>query len=396
MTLKITDKVSWVGKVDWDIQSFHGEEYSTHKGSTYNSYLIKDEKNILIDTVWKPFAQEFIERLQQEIALDKIDYIVANHAEPDHSGALPELMKLIPDTPIICTANGVKSLRGQYHQDWNFKVVKTGDRISIGSRELVFIEAPMLHWPDSMFTYLTGDAILFSNDAFGQHYASELLYNDLVNQAELKYECTKYYANILTPFSKLVDRKIKDFVALNLPVSYICPSHGVIWRDNPLQIVQQYAEWANDYQEEQITILYDTMWDSTKKMAQAIARGITAGNTKLTVKIYNTSQRDKNDIITEVFKSRAILVGSPTVNKGILSSVAGLMEEIKGLGFKNKKAAAFGSYGWGGESVKIISAMLQESGFEVVNEGVKGQWNPDGKAEAECIALGQEIAVALQ
>lgn len=396
MTFKITDTVSWVGKVDWEIKTFHGEEYSTHKGSSYNSYLIQDEKTVLIDTVWKPFNQEFIDKLLETIDLNKIDYIVANHAEPDHSSALPELMKIIPDTPIICTANGVKSLRGLYHQDWNFKAVKTGDKISVGSKELIFIEAPMLHWPDSMFCYLTGDAILFSNDAFGQHYATELLYNDLVNQAELKYECLKYYANILNPFNRLVDKKIKEVVGLNLPVNLICPSHGVIWRDNPLQIVQQYQEWANNYQENQITILYDTMWDSTKKMAHAIAQGIIAADNGITVKLYNTAQRDKNDIITEVFKSRAILVGSPTVNKGILSSVAGIMEEIKGLAFTNKKAAAFGSYGWGGESVKIISKLLEESGFEVVNEGLKGQWNPDEKIEAECNNLGRQMADTLK
>ncbi len=394
MTIKITDTVSWVGKVDWEIKTFHGEEYSTHKGSSYNSYLIQDEKNILIDTVWKPFNQEFISDLRKAIDLDKIDYIVANHAEPDHSSALPELMKIIPDTPIICTANGVKSLRGLYHQDWNFKTVKTGDKISIGSKELIFVEAPMLHWPDSMFTYLTGDSILFSNDAFGQHYATELLYNDLVNQAELEYECLKYYANILNPFNRLVDKKIMEVVGFNLPVNFICPSHGVIWRDNPLQIVEQYQEWANNYQENQITILYDTMWDSTKKMAHFIAQGILAADNSITVKLYNTAQRDKNDIITEVFKSRAILVGSPTVNKGILSSVAGIMEEIKGLAFTNKKAAAFGSYGWGGESVKIISKLLVESGFEVVNEGLKGQWNPDEKIEAECYNLGQQIVAS--
>jgi flavorubredoxin len=238
MTFKITDTVSWVGKVDWDIQTFHGEEYSTHKGSTYNSYLIRDEKNVLIDTVWTPFADEFVAKLEKEITLDKIDYIIMNHAEPDHSGALPGLMNRIPDTPIYCTANGVKSLHGQYHQDWDFHVVKTGDRLSVGSKEIIFIEAPMLHWPDSMFSYLTEDAILFSNDAFGQHYASEHLFNNLVDQSELQYECIKYYANILMPFSKLVDRKIKEFVALNLPISHICPSHGVIWRDKPMQIVE--------------------------------------------------------------------------------------------------------------------------------------------------------------
>ena len=396
MSFKITDTVSWVGKVDWDLQTFHGEEYSTHKGSTYNAYLLQDEKNVLIDTVWTPFAAEFVAKLEKVIALDKIDYIVMNHAEPDHSGALPELMKRIPDTPIYCTANGVKSLRGQYHQDWDFHVMKTGDKLSIGSKEIIFIEAPMLHWPDSMFSYLTKDAILFSNDAFGQHYASEHLFNDLVDQAELQYECIKYYANILTPFSRLVDRKIKEFVSLDLPISHICPSHGVIWRDKPLQIVEQYAAWANHYHENQITIFYDTMWDSTKKMAQAITRGILDADNSITVKLYNSSQRDRNDIIAEVFKSRAILVGSPTVNRGILSSVAGIMEEIKGLAFADKKAAAFGSYGWSGESVAVISSLLRESGFEVINEGLKGLWNPDEEIEANCFHFGQQIVSALE
>jgi glyoxylase-like metal-dependent hydrolase (beta-lactamase superfamily II) len=258
MPIKVTENVSWVGKVDWELRTFHGEEYSTHKGSTYNAYLVKDEKTVLIDTVWGPFAKEFVANLAKEIDLKQIDYIIMNHGEPDHSGALPELLRVIPGTPIYCTANAVKSLRGQYHEDWNFQVVKTGDKLNLGSREITFVEAPMLHWPDSMFCYLSGDNILFSNDAFGQHYATEFLFNDLVDQNELYVEAIKYYANILTPFSKLVDKKIKDVLALNLPVAMICPSHGVIWRENPLQIVTQYQQWAGNYQENQVTILYDT------------------------------------------------------------------------------------------------------------------------------------------
>ena len=226
MGFPITQNITWVGKVDWELRTFHGEEYSTHRGTSYNSYLVRDEKTVLIETVWAPFAREFVENLQKEIDLAKIDYIIANHGEVDHSGALPELMRLIPETPIYCTANAVKSLKGQYHQDWNFKTVKTGDRLSIGTKELIFIEAPMLHWPDSMFCYLTGDNILFSSDAFGQHDATELLYNDLVDQAELYQECMKYYANILTPFSAFVAKKIKEVVALGLPLDMICTSHG--------------------------------------------------------------------------------------------------------------------------------------------------------------------------
>ena len=392
MSFKIKENITWVGKIDWEVRKFHGEEYSTHRGSTYNSYLVKDEKTALIDAVWPPFAGEFVRNLKEMDALGKIDFVIANHGEPDHSGAFPELMREIPDKPVYCTANAVKSLKAQYHQDWNFHPVKTGDKLSLGKKDLIFIEAPMLHWPDSMFCYLTGDNILFSNDAFGQHYASELMFNDLVDQAELYQECLKYYANILTPFSKLVDKKIKEVLGLNVPVDMICTSHGVIWRNNPLQIVNKYLEWANDYQENLITIIYDTMYDSTRKMAEAIAEGIRQADDKVAVKLFNCARSDKNDIITEVFKSKALIVGSPTINKGILSAVAGLLEEIKGLGFKNKKAAAFGSYGWSGESAKVITGKLQEGGFEVPNDGLREMWNPDKQGREKCISFGKAFA----
>ena len=392
MSIPVKNNITWVGKIDWELRKFHGEEYSTHRGSTYNSYLVRDEKTVLVETVWTPFAKEFVQNLQKEIALDKIDYIIASHAESDHSGALPELMRLIPDTPIYCTANAVKSLKGHYHQDWNFRTVKTGDRLNIGSKEFIFIEAPMLHWPDSMFSYLTGDNVLFSNDAFGQHYATEHLFNDLVDQAELFQECIKYYANILTPFSALVDRKIKEVVGFGLPVEMICTSHGVIWRDNPLQIVTKYAEWAANYRENQVTIIYDTMWDGTRKMAEAIAGGILQADPDVTIKIYNAARADKNDIITEIFKSKAILVGSPTINRGILSAIAGILEEIRGLGFKDKKAAAFGAYGWSGESVAMITERLREGGFTLVTDGVKELWNPDEQGLVNCVSFGRDFA----
>jgi anaerobic nitric oxide reductase flavorubredoxin len=392
----VKENISWVGKVDWELRKFHGEEYSTHRGSTYNSYLVRDEKTVLIDTVWKPFAGEFVENLKQEIDLTKIDFIIASHAESDHSGALPELMRLIPDTPVYCTANAVKSLKGHYHQDWNFRTVKTGDRLNIGSKEFIFIEAPMLHWPDSMFSYLTGANVLFSNDAFGQHYATELLFNDLVDQAELFQECIKYYANILTPFSALVDRKIKEVVGFGLPVDMICTSHGVIWRDNPLQIVTRYGEWAANYRENQVTIIYDTMWDGTRRMAEALAKGIHGADEDVTIKIFNAARSDKNDIITEVFKSKAILVGSPTINRGILSAVAGILEEIRGLGFKDKKAAAFGAYGWSGESVAMITERLREGGFQVVAEGLREFWNPDEQSLVNCVNFGRDFCLQLR
>lgn len=393
MAKTVKGNVTWVGKVDWELRSFHGDEYSTHKGSTYNSYLVREGKNVLIDTVWKPFAAEFVENLGKEIDLSEIDCVIANHGEIDHSGGLPELMERIPDTPIYCTANAVKSLKGHYHRDWDFRVVKTGDTLDIGNgRSLVFVEMPMLHWPDSMATYMTGDNILFSNDAFGQHYATELLFNDLVDQCELWQECIKYYANILTPFSPLVTKKIREVLDLGVPIDMIATSHGVVWRDNPAQIVEKYMEWADEYRENQITILYDTMWNGTRTMAESIAEGIRREDGEVTVKLFNIPGSDKNDVITEVFKSSAILVGSPTIGGGITSGTAGILEEIQGLRFRGKKAAAFGCFGWSGEGVPRITRRLEEAGFEVVNEGIRSLWNPDRESIEQCVAFGREMA----
>jgi len=267
--------------------------------------------------------------------------------------------------------------------------------LDIGSSQLIFVEAKMLHWPDSSFTYMTGDNILFSNDAFGQHYASELMYNDLVDQAELYQECIKYYANILAPFSPLVTKKIQEVLSLDLPVNMIAPSHGVIWRDNPAQIINKYLEWADNYQENQITIVYDTMWNGTKKMAEAIAEGISAADSSVAVKLFNVGRSDKNDVLTEVFKSKAFLVGSSTINRGILSGAASILEMIAGLGFKNKKAGAFGSYGWSGESVKIIEARLKDAKLEVIEPGLKVLWNPDTESYSQCVEFGKAFVSQL-
>lgn len=392
MNIPVKSNVSWVGKIDWELQKFHGNEYSTTQGSTYNSYLIREEKNVLIDTVWRPYAKEFVENLKTEIPLEKIDFIIANHGEVDHSGALSELIRRIPDVPVYCTESAVKSLTGQYHEKWNFRTVKTGDSIDIGNgKKLVFVEMKMLHWPDSMATYMTGDNILFSNDAFGQHYASNGLFNDLVDQAELNAECIKYYANILTPFSALADKKIQEILALNLPIDIIAPSHGIIWRDNPTQIVKKYIDWSRDYQEDQITIMYDTMWEGTRHMADAIAAGIRESGKATVVKVYNISKTDKNDLITEVFKSRTILVGSPTIGKGVTHATAGILEMIEGLRFKKKKAASFGCYGWSGEAVSKMNKLLVASGFELINDGIRALWVPDGQAEEACRTYGKNL-----
>lgn len=395
MKKAIKNNVYWLGKVDWELQKFHGDELTTKHGSTYNSYLILEEKNVLIDTVWMPFAGEFVENLAREIDLNQIDIIIANHGEVDHSGALPALMKYIPNTPIYCTANAVKSLKGQYHQDWNFHIVKTGDKLDIGNgKELIFVEMPMLHWPDSMATFLTKDNILFSNDAFGQHYATDRLFNNLVDQCDLFKEAMKYYANILNPFSQMLRKKLEEVISLGLAIDIIATSHGVIWKDNPMQIVEKYSQWANNYQENQITVIYGTMWNGTKTIAEKISEGIELADPDVEVKVFNLTKSDQNDLITEVFKSKAIVLGSPTINNTLLSSVAGFVHLMKELKFKNKKAAAFGCYGWSGESTKVLNELLGNAGFEIIDEGFRNQWNPNEEQQSGAIEYGKKIANA--
>lgn len=391
----IKNNVSWVGKIDWELRKFHGDDYSTSRGSSYNSYLIEEEKTILVDTVWMPYADEFVENLASEIDLKKIDAIVCNHGEVDHSGSLPTLMALIPDTPIYCTANAVKSLKGQYHQDWNFKVVKSGDTLDIGNgKQLIFVEMRMLHWPDSMATFMTGDNILFSNDAFGQHYASEDLFNDKVDNYELYHEALKYFANIVSPYRSFLRKKLDEISALNLPIEIIATSHGIIWRDDPLQIVRKYAEWSGEYQENQIVIAYDTMWLGTRTLAEKIAEGILLADPQVKVKLYNISRTEKNDLIVEMFKAKTVVIGSPTIGNNILSSVAGFLHYAMEMKYTQKKAAAFGCYGWSGEGTKLLNGMLKEAGFTLINDGLRVNWNPDETGKAQAIELGKAIARA--
>lgn len=390
MTIHVKNNIHWVGQRDWEVQDFHGTEYKMTKGTSYNSYLIREEKTVLIDTVDHRFSQQFIQNLQMEIDLQSIDFIVINHAEEDHSGALSALMEKIPNTPIYCTEAAIDSIVGHHHHpEWNFK---TGDSIDIGNgKQLVFVEAPMLHWPDSMMTYLTGDAVLFSNDAFGQHYCDERLFNDEVDQAELMEQCLRYYSNILTPFSALVTAKIQEVLSFNLPVDMIATSHGIVWRENPTQIIEQYLAWANNYQEDRITIFYDSMSNNTRMMADAIAQGIHDVDPSVAVKVFNVSKQDKNEILANVFRSKGILVGSSTMNNVMMPKIAGMLEEITGLRFKAKKAAAFGSYGWNGGAVDRIHARLTDAGFETAIS-LKTKWRPDGKAMRECREHGQQIA----
>jgi anaerobic nitric oxide reductase flavorubredoxin len=390
MVVELKSGVYWVGYVDWNIKQFHGHEYSTHRGSTYNAYLIVDEKIALVDTVWGPYSQELIDHINEIIDIKKIDYVIANHAETDHSGGLPAVMKHIPNATVVVSEKGRESIPGHYHEDWNFKVVKTGDSISLGKNSLVFVAAPMLHWPDSMFTYLTGKNILMPNDAFGQHIASSSRFNDEVDMIEVYQEAIKYYANILTPFSDLVIRKIDEFKKLNIPVDIIAPSHGIIWRKDPLQIVSQYYEWAEGKNDGSAVIIYDTMWKGTEKMAQAMAEGLEKEGVKY--KFFNIAICDRNDVLTEIFKTKGVLIGSPTMNNGLLPTIMPILEDLKGLKFKNKVGAAFGTYGWSGENVKIIEEILEKAKIKILQEGIKFKWQPTKEELGKCVEFGRSFA----
>lgn len=390
MVTELTKGVYWVGVVDWAVRQFHGHELSTHRGSSYNSYLIVDEKIVLVDTVYGPFQQQLIENIREVVDPAKIDIVVANHAEMDHSGSLPAVMRQTPKATVVVSQRGKESVAGHFQQSWNLRAVKTGDKINIGKHELVFIEAPMLHWPDSMFTYLTGKNILMPNDAFGQHYATAFRFNDQVNQQELYEEAFKYYANILTPFSGPVLKKIEELLSLNLPVDMIAPSHGVIWRKDPLQIVTKYQQWAAQEAEKSAVIIYTTMYDATRHMAEAVGQGLAGEN--VPYHLFDMGVADRSDVITEIFKAKAIIIGAPTFNHGILTTLSPILEDIKGLRFRNKIGAAFGSYGWSGEAVKIIEEHLGHCKIPLAAEGVRVKWQPKPDDLTRCKELGQKIA----
>jgi len=393
MVTEIGPGVYWVGVVDWGIRKFHGYELSTHRGTSYNAYLVVDEDVALVDTVWHPFADELLRNIREVVDPARVKWVVANHAEVDHSGSLPEVMRACPNATLVVSKRGAESVPGHFHEAWKLRAVSTGERIKLGETELVFVEAPMLHWPDSMFTYLSGRAILMPNDAFGQHYATAYRFNDMVNEAELYQEALKYYANILTPFSDLVLKKIDEVLALKLPVEVIAPSHGVIWRKDPLQIVKKYQEWAAQKCEMRAVVLYDTMWNATRKMADAIADGLAEGGVES--KAFHMAVSDRNDVIVELFRSRAVVIGSPTFNNGVLPTIMPVLEDLRGLRFKHKLGAAFGSYGWSGEGVKRIEDHLREAKLEIVAPGLKCKWQPSEDDLAACRKLGRDVAAAV-
>jgi len=390
-SIKVLENIFWVGAIDWNVRQFHGFTYSTHRGTTYNAYLIVDEKTALIDSVYGPFAAEMIERIRKIIDPSKIDYVVANHVETDHSGAISEILKLAPQAKVIGTSRCKEGLQKHYFGNWDFKVVRTGDEIGLGERSLKFIEAPMLHWPDSMFTYIEKDALLLPNDAFGQHLATSKRFDDEVDEKILMEEATKYYANILWPFSRLVIRKIEEIQKLGLKIRMIAPSHGIIWRSNPTKIVEAYLSWAKGEAGRKILVVYDTMWGSTEKMAKAIVEGISSQGVE--TMLFRLPFSDRGDIIKELLEAaKGILIGSSTINNGVLPTMAPFLEEMQGLRPRNKMAAAFGSYGWGGGAVKTIEEKLEKAGMEIVAPALTVKWVPDKNETQKCFEFGKDFA----
>ncbi|MFH1508407.1 MAG: flavodoxin domain-containing protein [Candidatus Omnitrophota bacterium] len=388
--VEIKKDIHWVGVVDWNVRDFHGHTYTTKRGTTYNSYLIKDELIALVDTVRAPFTEEFIANIRQIVPLEKIDYIIANHVEADHSGALPKLMKLCPKAKVVGTAKCKEGLYRHYYENWDFQVVKSQDKIKLGQRTLTFLEAPMLHWPDSMFTYIPEDALLMPNDAFGQHYATSFRFDDEVEQVVLMEEAAKYYANILWPLSSLVLRKIEEVQKLNIPIKMIAPSHGIIWRKDPGKIIQAYLSWASNETKKKVVVVFETMWGATEKMARKISEGlIDAG---LEVKLYDIARSDRTDIFKEMLNAKGFIIGSSTHDNDMLPNIASFMELLKGLKPKNRVVAVFGSYGWAGGAVKELEEVLKETGIQEIKPSISFQYLPDEEGMKKCYDFGVEFA----
>jgi len=389
--IEISKDIYCLAAVDWNIRDFHG--YSTYEGTTYNAYLILDDKVTLIDTVKKQFADELIEGISQIIDPKKIDYVISNHTEMDHSCGLPRVMhKVGEDKPLYCSQMGQKNLSKHYPQKWNYQPVKNGGELSLGKRTLAFLETRMLHWPDSMFSYLKEEKILFSSDAFGQHYAGLERFDDEIDDAIMPH-ARKYFANILLLYSPLILKLVDSVTEMGLELDMLCPDHGIIWRKDPGKIITSYVEWSRQKPRRKALVIYDTMWHSTEKMAGAMVEAL--GEEGVDAKPMHLRSWHRSDIITEVLDAGAIIIGSPTFNNGLFPTVSDFLTYMKGLKPKDKVGAAFGSYGWSGEAVKLINDQLNEMKFNVIDPGLKVQFVPDEEGVEACRKLGKKIAQAL-
>lgn len=380
--VEVKEGIYWVGAVDWTVRNFHG--YTTNRGATYNAYLIIDEKITLIDTVKAPFASDLIERVSKIVDLSKIDYLVSNHVEMDHSGSIPEVMKLMPNAKIVTSApagvNGLKEHYGEY----DYIPVKGGDTLSLGKRTLSFVATPMLHWPDNMVTYCPEEKILFSNDAFGQHYASSGRFDDEEPLSIVLEEAKKYYANIIMCYGKQVQGVFP--IVAGLDIEMIAPSHGVIWRSHINEILEAYKTWSSNEPEERAMVIYDSMWHSTEKMAITILEAFREKG--IPVKLYDLKQDHMSDIVIDVLTSKYIAVGSPTLNNNMMPTVAAFLCYLRGLSPKNRKAFAFGSYGWGGQGIVQVEEELKKCGFDICLDAMKIKYIPK---EEQLLKISEEV-----
>lgn len=369
ITLK--EGIYYVGAVDWNVRSFHG--YSTENGATYNAYLIIDEKIALIDTVKAPFAQELLQRISEIIDPAKIDYLISNHVEMDHSGAIPYVMDKMPNATIVTSApSGLKGLTAHYGSNYRYQAVKAGESLSLGKRTLSFVATPMLHWPDNMVTYCPEEKILFSNDAFGQHFASNQHFDDQVDLDTVMQEAKKYYANILMPYGVQAQKAME--IVKGLELELIAPSHGIIWRSHITDILNAYDYFCSSKVEESAVIVYDSMWQSTEKMAFSILEGFSKKG--ICAKLYDLKTSHISNIMTEVLKAKYIVVGSSTLNNTMLPTVAAFLCYMKGLAPKDRKAISFGSYGWNGQGILQVTEQLKSMGFTLATEPIKVNYIP--------------------
>lgn len=389
--LKITENVYWVGAVDWHLRDFHG--YSTERGTTYNAFLVVGEKVALIDAVKAPFADEMLSRIASVVPPDRIDYIVSNHAEMDHTGALPVAIQTANPEKVFASVKGAQALDAHFHDGAEITPVKDGETLSLGNMQLTFFETRMLHWPDSMFTFLDSGGILFSQDAFGMHLASAERFADELDPSVLEFEAAKYFANILTPYAGLVAKQLDKTMALNLPIEIIAPDHGPVYRRDLNWILERYAQYAAQAPTTKVVIAYDTMWDSTARMALAIAEGVVDGGGRVVV--FEMGKAHRSNVATALLGAGAFVVGSSTMNNNMLPSIADILTYARGLRFKNLVGAAFGSYGWGGEAVKQIQESLENMKIDLVDEGIRVNYVPTHDDLARCRELGERIGVRL-
>ena len=379
--------IYWVGAIDWNIRDFHG--YSTPYGTTYNAYLILDEKNVLVDTVKAPFYLEMLGRISEIIDPSRIDVVVSNHVEMDHSGSLTQMVERIGNPTVITSERGQKGLTKHYKKSLNFKNVKSGEAFPIGHRTLTFVEAPMLHWPDSMFTYIKEDQLLLPNDAFGQHVASCQRFEDEVGDEVMKH-AAKYYANILWPLAPLILKKVDEVMKMGIPIDMIAPSHGLIWRKNPSRIIEAYVDWSQGKAGNKILVVYDTMWGSTEAIAKAILKGLVDEGVE--ARLLHLRSNHRSDIIEEMLEAKAILLGSPTLNNGMFPTMGDFLTYMRGLRPKGKVFGLFGSHGWGGGAIKEMRKALDQEKFEIWEKELSVQFVPDPEECKSAIQFGREFA----